>query len=67
MRRNSFINCTAPREAGWPEGLIGKRRELAGEEVLLGRKSGMLSDCPSGLLGDRLLLPGVWTGAPCTV
>eukprot|EP01043_Picozoa_sp_COSAG02_P063112 COSAG02_NODE_8865_length_2417_cov_2.731665_2_plen_47_part_01 len=36
VRRNSFISCAAPPEAGCPEGLLGKRRARAGEAVLIG-------------------------------
>lgn len=54
VRRNSF---STPRGEAWPEGLVGKRRERAGEDALLGRKSGMLSDCPSELPSDLLLPP----------
>ena len=44
-----------PRGDALPEGLAGKRRERVGEDVLLGRKSGMLSDCPSEVPRDLLL------------
>lgn len=65
VRRNSSIICAAPRGDGW---LVSERRVWAGDGVLLGKKSGILSDCPSGLLVSLLLLAvPARTGAPCTV